>query len=285
MKLFFTSLVVIALIASSCNWINPSEEIPSFIKIDSVSFSTSSIEGSNNQNFVDAWVFVDDEKIGAFELPLTFPILKDGKHNIKIYPGIKLNGISNTRAMYPFVKPWETTINLTKDSVTFIQPSSKYNDNLDFKVIEGFEDAGMTINSTSFSDTVMLRTSDPSDVFEGAFSGLMAVDTKHDTIDVRSNMSYVLPQSGAYVFLEMNFKTDAPLIVGVISNTNGYLVYHPIVVFNETTTWKKAYVNLTPVVSREYNANSFYFFFRMVLPNGMSEARAYLDNVKLIHAK
>ena len=113
----------------------------------------------------------------------------------------------------------------------------------------------------------------------------MAVDTKHDTIDVRSNMSYVLPQSGAYVFLEMNFKTDAPLIVGVISNTNGYLVYHPIVVFNETTTWKKAYVNLTPVVSREYNANSFYFFFRMVLPNGMSEARAYLDNVKLIHAK
>ena len=284
MKLFAV-LFLTAVIVTSCNWINPSEETPSFVKVESISFTSSSTEGTDNQNFADAWVYIDGEKIGAFEMPLTFPVLKEGSHSIQIFPGIKLNGISNTRAIYPFVKPWEATVNLVKDSVTIIYPATTYDDNLQFRVIEGFEDAGMTINSTSLSDTIMLRTSEPTEVFEGSFSGLLAVDTQHDTIDVRSNSSYVLPQTGAYIFLEMNFKTEAPLAVGVISNTSGYSVYHPIVVFNETSTWKKVYVNLTPVVNREYNADSFFFFFRMELPDGMSSAKAYIDNVKLIHAE
>lgn len=281
----FAIFILTAVIMTSCNWINPSEETPSFVRIESISFSTTSIQGSANQSFVDAWVYIDGEKMGAFELPLTFPVLKEGTFTIQVYPGVKLNGIANTRAIYPFVKPWEATISLTKDSATIIHPTTTYYDNLSFRVIEGFEDAGMTITSTTLSDTIMLRTSEPTEVFEGSFSGLLAVDTQRDTVDVRSNASYVLPQTGAYNFLEMNFKSQAPLAVGVISNTGGYSVYHPIIVLNETDTWKKVYVNLTPVVSREYEANSFFFFFHMELPEGMTEAKAYLDNIKLIHAE
>ncbi|HPB02256.1 MAG: hypothetical protein AB7V36_11540 [Bacteroidales bacterium] len=281
----FAIFFLTAVIMTSCNWINPSEETPSFIKVESISFSTESTEGTENQNFTDAWVYINGEKTGAFEMPLTFPVLKEGPVTIQIYPGIILNGISNTRAIYPFVKPWEATINLVKDSVSIIQPASTYYDNLEFRVVEGFEDAGMTINSTTLSDTIMLRTSEPSEVFEGSFSGMLAIDTQRDTIDVRSNASYVLPQTGDYIFLELNFKTQAPLVVGVIANKGGYSVYHPLIILNETNTWKKVYINLSPVVSREYDADSFFFFFRMELPEGMSEAKAFIDNIKLIHAE
>ena len=73
--------------------------------------------------------------------------------------------------------------------------------------------------------------------------------------------------------------------MGVIANKGGYSVYHPLIILNETNTWKKVYINLSPVVSREYDADSFFFFFRMELPEGMSEAKAFIDNIKLIHAE
>lgn len=287
MKIVFFVLVT-AVVMTSCNWINPSEETPSYIRVESIPFSTTSIQGTSNQSFVDAWVYIDGEKIGTFQMPCTFPVLLEGSHKVKVFPGIKLNGIASTRSIYPFAQPWEATINLIKDSVTFIHPTSSYYDNLVYASLENFEDAGITLTETSLSDTVMQRVSvsdNPSNVFEGSYSGMLVVDTDHDTIDVRSNSSYVLPNTGAYNFLELNFKTDAPVVVGVISNTSGYSVYHPVLILNETSTWKKIYVNFTPVITREYQAGSFYYYFRMELPDGMTEAHAYIDNIKLIHAE
>ena len=76
------------------------------LQIDSVSLDTNYYEqGSNFKAITDAWVYVDDGLIGAFELPATIPVLAEGKHKLEIRPGIKLNGISSTRAPYPFYQP------------------------------------------------------------------------------------------------------------------------------------------------------------------------------------
>jgi len=281
----FVLIFAAAVALTSCNWINPSEETPSFIRVESIGFNASSTQGTESQNFVDAWIYIDGKSVGAYELPCTLPVLAEGEHTFEIIPGIMLNGISNTRAIYPFVKPWTSTINLVKDSVVEIHPVSSYYDEIVFETIEDFESGGITIGETTFSDTIMQRTDDPSIVFEGGYSGMLAVDTQHDTIVVKSNSAYVLPTAGEYNFLELNFRTEAPLVVGVISNTGTQSVFHEIVVLNETDIWKKVYVNLTTVTAREYDASSFYYFMWMRLPEGKTEARAYIDNVKLIHAE
>jgi hypothetical protein len=80
----------------SCNKFDGDQTIPSYIHIDKITVVDNPTlnEGSLSNKITDAWVYVDEELIGAFELPATFPVLKKGKHKISIHPGIKLNGIS-----------------------------------------------------------------------------------------------------------------------------------------------------------------------------------------------
>lgn len=286
MRLFFYSLFL-AMVLSACNWINPSEEVPSYIHIDSIAFSSNSTQGTASQNISDAWVYIDGEKMGVYELPCTFPVLKSGSCDVQVFPGIILDGISATRAIYPFMKSWRSDYNLLADSVVTVSPSTTYADSLEFEVIEDFEGGGIVFSNTTFSDTVILRTSDimSGDVFEGAYSGKVVVDTEHPMADIKTNDSFVLPQGGAYNFLEINFKTSASVGFGVIANTGSQSVYHPVVGLNPTETWKKMYINLSPVVSRENEANSFFVYFRVTLPDNVSSATFYVDNIKLIHVQ
>jgi hypothetical protein len=218
-------------------------------------------------------------------MPCTVPILKNGNVNIEILPGIKLNGISNTRATYQMVKPWKKSINLIKDSVLVLKPSSEYSEAAIIEnPVESFEDAGISISATSFSDTSILRTSVPEEVFEGNFSGMIVVDKQRSTADLKSNSSYDLP-SGIPAFLEIHFKTDAPVSIGLTANKGATITYKPIVRLNETTSWKKMYVNLTPTVSDNHNVDNFNYFIRLKLPKDRTEARCFIDNIKLIRGK
>lgn len=285
MRNFILVNLIVLMFSTSCNWINPSEEIPSYIRIDTIDFSVIGSQGTDNQSLVDAWVFVDGQKIGVFELPCTFPILKSGNVDIEVFPGIKLNGISATRAIYPFVNSYKISSQLVQDSVLQIYPTSTYYSNLEFEIIEDFESGGLTLHASSLSDTSIERTSDPAEVFEGTYSGIIEIDAERPKADIKSVDPFALPQGGAYNFIEINFKTNVEVAVGVIANQGTLSVYHAVMVLNRTDEWKKIYVNLSPIISREALSSSFYIFFRVELPDDVSHGKVYLDNVKLIHAE
>ena len=215
---FFVSVIVL-LLSTSCDWINPSEEIPSYISIDSIAFSVIGSQGTVDQDLIDAWVFIDGEKVGVYELPCTFPVLNSGDVDIQVFPGIKLNGISATRAIYPFVNSYTITETLMEDSVLHVKPTSTYASDLDFEIVEDFESGGLVFSGSTLSDTSIDRTNESANVFEGSYSGVVVVDEDHPIADIKSISSFVLPQSGAYNFIEMNFKTDVEVAVGVIGNT------------------------------------------------------------------
>lgn len=279
--------IILALLAvnSGCNWINPSEETPSYIRIDEFSFTSGSGEGTDHQNFTDAWVYVNGEKIGTYPLPCEFPVLNSGDAEIQVFPGIKLDGISATRSIYPFATSYTTSATLIKDSVTKINPASSYVTDLTFEVNEAFESGGISFSGTSYSDTNIYRTSDPGVFYEdgGTASGIISLTQERSIADIKSNDAFDLPTLGQYNFLELHFKTDVEVQVGLIANTGTQSVYHAVVVLNPTDTWKKIYINFTPLVTREYDASSFYVFFRAVLPDDMTSGNIYLDNIKLIH--
>jgi hypothetical protein len=72
---FFT-----AQLFSSCEVINPSEEIPCYLRIDSFLFvdtvnGTPIIIKRNTQKITDAWVFVDGKLVGIYDYPSVFPLL------------------------------------------------------------------------------------------------------------------------------------------------------------------------------------------------------------------
>ena len=88
---------------NSCSKDELEATIPSYISIDKFTISTNySTQGTSSSNITDAWVYIDNDLVGIFELPAKFPVLKEGNVKIDVYPGIKENGISERRSKYIF---------------------------------------------------------------------------------------------------------------------------------------------------------------------------------------
>lgn len=96
---------------TTCSIVDPAEDIPSYIHIDNITLSAIGNQGSSSAAITEAWIFMDGELVGGFELPCTVPILAAGNHSFIIKGGVKMNGLTSTRAIYPSWKGWEGTLN------------------------------------------------------------------------------------------------------------------------------------------------------------------------------
>lgn len=286
-KIISTLLVVVVIgMFTSCEVFNPEEQIPSYIHIDKIDLTTNTEEGTNSSKITDAWVYVDDQLIGAFELPATIPILFSGTHNVVIKPGIKVDGISATRAVYPFYKPYSASINLVPDSSITINPTLTYNSFTVFEWKEAFEDGGISIAKTLFSDTTIEKTSDTSKIFhdEGSYSGIVHLDATHEFFQGVSLNSFILPTGDAPVFLEMNYKTDALIKVGLYANSSSSVMKLDVLYINKSANWNKIYINLNSAIARATNNPSdFQVCIEMQEDADASSAEILFDNIKLVH--
>ncbi len=131
--IFIFSGFIFALLGA-CELYNPTEPIPAYIHIDKIGLTTSAdgSQGSNSSKITDAWVYIDERLIGCFELPVTFPVLYEGSHQLKIRAGIKVNGIAATRAPYPFYEAYTQSVDLQKGTKITVSPTVKYRTNMTF---------------------------------------------------------------------------------------------------------------------------------------------------------
>jgi hypothetical protein len=283
-----TSIFVFLLFISSCNIYNPSEPIPSYIHIQSIGLTTDyNTEGSSSQNVTDAWVYIDDQIIGCFELPVTFPVLSEGNHTIKIRGGIKVNGIAATRAPYPFYQQHVQTINLKKGAITDLGNSInlRYFTNVVFKLMEDFESAGFKLdtNNQGSETNLALVSGNSPNVFEGNNSGYVHLDNNKIYFRCQTTDAFTLPVASAPIFLEFNYKCDYNFTIGVIAYGSGGQQTFAALAYNASDKWKKAYLYLTPTVSGAYTANNYRIYLAMLNNSGANSVNLYLDNIKLVH--
>ncbi|MCX7696366.1 MAG: hypothetical protein N2Z72_01575 [Bacteroidales bacterium] len=271
----------VGMVLAGCDLINPPEKHPVYFYIDSIYFFCSDTAGTAQQNISDAWVYVGGEKIGVFEMPTKIPVLKEGVQKITVFPGIKLNGIGATRAVYPFMTSYDTTVLLNPDSIVYFKPRVSYVTDVVFDFIEDFEQEGLKLIPSQGSDTLIIKQN--TDVFEGNFSGKMVVDKIRPEAIVISHQPYALPSLG-YTFLEMHYKTTDKFVVGMYINKQDRIIEHPFLVINPTEKWKKIYVNFTPLIGREGTATSFVLFIKLQCPSDKAQAVLWLDNIKLMHS-
>ncbi|MBL7888354.1 MAG: hypothetical protein JNL24_02315 [Bacteroidia bacterium] len=289
-KLFFLLLPLLSWY--SCNIINPAEPIPSYIRINSISLTTVAGQGSNSSKITDAWVYIDEQLVGCFEVPVTIPILKEGVHQLKIRGGIKVNGISATRSPYPFYDSYTQTITLNNGEVQTISPVVKYLSSADFTCMEDFEASTGTIlyNSPSGTDTTLAVTTTLSEVFEGNKSGIAYIDATRTLFECVSdpNTLFPLPKNSAPVFLEFNYKANYNFAVGlfchtVIGSTTTNITKEKTLDFNPSSDWNKAYVYLTPTIGASGSANQYKIFIGMLNTTGADSLALQLDNIKIVY--
>lgn len=273
------------LFIEGCDIFDKQEQIPAYIYISDIKLveNPEVNEGTLSSRIVDAWVFVDDQLIGAFELPCTFPVLMEGKHKIEVHAGIYLNGVRTTRVYYRFYEPWQADIELVPDSILTVEPLVSYSSDIKLPFHETFELGGVLLEDGSKSLTSLEKTNDPDEIFEGNFSGKVVLNDTDSVFQGVSIHAYKLPTSGGDVFLELDYKSEADIIVGVYAIKSAQILHLEVAGILPRNTWGKIYINLSPTVYRHNDAIEFKIFLGSYLPEGMNKATVLIDNIKLIH--
>jgi hypothetical protein len=286
---YFCFLCILFVSASSCEKFSGNQSIPAYLDIDSIYLTTDYyMQGTSSQRITDAWVYVDDEFIGAFELPARFPVLQSGKHHLKIWPGIKRNGIASTRVSYEFYTPINKDVNFMRDSTTKIGVlKTTYQATAQFVWKEDFEDVALTLDTTSGSTAYIQHTTSSSPLtFEGNHSGMVVLDSVHDFFECQDHTEFIIPVPAAPVFLEMNFNTTNAFDVGVFTYGSTLLYQTPIITLNPTNgQWKKIYIDLSTTLYAYSGMTSYRVYLRSMKAAGLEQSVILFDNFKLVTRK
>ena len=193
-----------------------------------------------------------------------------------------------TRVAYPFY----STIILSKnfaENVTLDLDSLATGYDLTSKIEmkEDFEVGGVSFQKSTVnagSDTTINKTDAPAtNVFEGIYSGLVALDSNMSFFEIETINNFTMPRGGSPVFLELNYKINNSLIIGLDAYTSGTPTQISTITLYPTTTWKKIYINLTPDISNNGTADNFKIYFGQLKDAGVTKATFLFDNIKLVH--
>ena len=306
----FFVLAVFAIAFSSCRKFEGSQTVPAYVHIESIvvdSLTDYFTYGAATSKITDAWVFVDDDPIGCYELPATFPVLKHGAHKVAVYGGIMSNGIGAARSPYPFYKPLVyQSLNLVEDSITNLQPVLNY-----YPIGEGVEKAWMedfetanTLLPVAGSDTSIIRIngSEAWHSTNSFYSGKIVLppDSLDFTIATADEFSFHSDYL-QYCMLEMDYNCNDAFFVGVKYYKNYQLVTHPLLRIQPTDTvndmpqrWNKIYVNIGPIMNENVTASYFKIYFTSDLSvapvygepdyvQANKQRYYYFDNLKLFY--
>jgi hypothetical protein len=249
----------------------------------------SGAEGELTHNFSDAWVYIDDEVIGVFEVPFKIPILKSGPCNIKLYPTVRNNGISATKKIYPFMEAYEISTELIQNQTTTINPVTKYNSMSQFS-IEDFEDP-LNLNILVDQNTSAIKSTPTSNIdlqsFNGNFYGLIELNAI-DSSWIASTQNQLSIAKGREAYLEVDYYNSNSITTGLIyvkpdnsTENNPNIRLQPQ--DPSTIRWKKIYIDLKELIGYSPNGSNFLQSFIAYLDEGKNESEIRLDNIKVVY--
>ena len=294
---------------SSCHKF-PGQSVPSYLRIDSIGLDCDYYTyGANTSNFTDAWVYIDDQIIGCYELPATIPVLAKGRHEVTVRGGICVNGIGDSRSFYTLVRPTADTLNLVEDSIVHYNPKVTYypiNEGVQIGWMEDFETTNALVPLTQSDADIMRVGPEDSHIWlhepNSYHSG--KIQLPPDSLDfyVTSSDEFAFHKDYvAYCLLEMDYNCNDAFFVGLSYLENYKLTYHPLVQVQPTDKqhevpdrWKKIYINLGPFMNEHVDAEYFKLYFTSDLTvaeelgqepyHPLDEPRYYyFDNLKVLY--
>ncbi len=287
-KTTYAIFFLTAIFFSGCD---PDEQLAGYLHIEPFEY-TAGDDGIHSSKITDGWIYVDNEFVGAFDLPKTIPVLKIGQVSVVIDPGIRENGISALPEIYTFYKRFTVTVNIEPGETTTISPGTTYDDektNIVFQ--EDFEESPHQFNVDIDGNTATKVDIIDTDVKEGTGAGKISLSRLNPTFVGGSQPTEDPPGIGPVAFIELDYKTDVPLFVGLIGRGNaGEMLFSEVNLgVNPKSEWNKIYFNVSDKLEQLYlvGAVNYQIAIQAQIPreNGeftMENAEIYLDNIKLI---
>ncbi|NBC07669.1 MAG: hypothetical protein GVY26_10795 [Bacteroidetes bacterium] len=287
-----TLALLSSVVWSGCDLINPEEPVPGYVHIPAVEVVTKAGEGTAASKLTEVWVTVGGEFVGAYPIPADIPILAEGEVDLFVQAGIKDNGIGSLPEIYPFFEAYEATVSLGPNTTDTIRPVFRYLEQTRFALVEGFENGSQVFRDVLSGSSGQLRLVED-EVFEGNSALQIRLDSASNLLRVATLERYpeIVGNNSARVYLEMHYKSEVPVVFGLIGYASGQLAggrTEFIAGFRPSEEWNKIYFNFS-LDAIELGSDEYQVFLQASIPDGedgvpsLSEARIWLDNVKLLH--
>ena len=279
-------LLLVTIVLQGCDIINPQEKEPAYLYIPSFAFQANLNQGTSSEEITEVWVYAGDRSLGVYDLPAKIPILELGTSNIRIFAGIKNNGISNTRIRYPFYAPFDTTLTISAFQTDTLVPHFSYYNQAVISE-KGFE-GGNFLVQTGTNNGNFSVTNQAAQVFEGNRSGWGHLDagSTHLFYKDEDDLNYT---SGDNVFLELNYSSNTIFSVGYITTTGGIQSKNVALIINPsnsgdglTPVWKKIYIDFGYVLQQNTSAQFHELYFEAIPANATTPVNIFLDNLKWV---
>ncbi len=281
-----TLTLLIALVAgiylSGCDTINPHEQVPTYVHIDSFSFKqTGDSFGTNSHKITNIWVYVDNNEIGAYTMPCTFPVISDKPFELRVAPGIDFNGLSGLKGIYPFYTFDSTTINPQPGKIVQFAPKTKYTSATRVLLNLNFDSGRPPFVKFSGNGDSLHKATDPNYIFEGAGAAYLYLDSNKKYSENTSTV-YFNAEVGQNVYLELNYKCSIPFTVGLVTtNSTGDPITSYFAGINAKDSWNKIYITLQDFIN-SYQGHPYYIIIRAGTDNDEKNGYIAIDNLKVI---
>jgi hypothetical protein len=247
----------------------PNDGYPFYIRINEVELITQPQQGANSHGITDVWIEANTTYLGGNQFPIELPVLEEGDVRMTFQAGIKANGFSNARVIYPFYSADTVTFRNVKrlDKIVY-RPQFTYKPSARFQFIEDFEFG----NQFSY----LMDKVNNENVRYGNWCGVLSVNPTQKEKETQSTSSMIL-KGGTEAWIEFDYKSEASFEVGIYA---GSLRLSKLILFPKQN-WNKFYMNISSEVGA-YAGQAFNIFFQLRLPENSESAQLWIDNVKLV---
>lgn len=290
-------LLALMVLFVQCDEFKGEQEIPAYVKIEGFNLVENPELGiPQEEDFLtsdirDVWVYVDNDFVGAFPLPCSVPILKQGRHKVDIRPGVLYNGMHATREAYPFYTTIVDTLDLVPGKeIVFPRKDIMYNaEKSQFpNLYELFEDPypnfQLATNAAEETEKMAMVVSSDS-VRYGNACGAIYYNSNGKNKYITIDSIYCTNKNGTV--LEIDYHSNIPFEVGVYGKrtTASASEYVSAIRLNPNAEkgWQKVYVLLNKVWGMLDYPVYYKFYFEAFNPEEKTNTFIHIDNVKVVH--
>jgi hypothetical protein len=288
-NMVYRYLLFLGLILSACVKNNPD---PSWLEVTEWTLEANpTLNGEDGQlthKLTDAWVYVDEQLVGVFEVPFKIPILKEGATNIRIYPTIRVNGIAASKMRNEHMVPFEVTGVFVKNQTFTITPKTHYKDNVNFW-IEDFEDINVRLtDDPNTSSATLTLANDTLKWFNGNYYGKILLSAQDSMWVAYTNQDQQLTiPKNKQAMLEIDYCNSVPFTNYLLFvNSNG-TNENVMVTMNKSPLaslrWKKVYILLSEVITAGPNNTNYIQAFRAFYDSTIANNLILIDNIKVVY--
>ena len=284
------NLICLSLIATivfgqmSCDIINPEEEIPSYLKIESFELEeTVDVETFGlGSKIVAANVLVNGETAGVISIPGKLPIFAEGEVTITLDPLVEENGVDNLLQIYPFFERVDIPLTLTRRDSIMINPKTKYSTGNSFRgsTFSG-SDEFFIEDIDGNSGTQLTISPTGGQAGEGSVGRVVLNADNLIFIAATSESAMIDIANASNAWLEVQYKSDVDFIFGVRNAMNENEREFGIRAKNE---WNTIYFNAANFLAAN-NIRTFQLTISASLPGTWSggDEEILIDNVKFVY--